>query len=356
MAKQRKCALLPGQQAKHFYSCRNRREERFFLKKILASGNKIPAICGEAGRDMVYFILDYHKQNKTLRRGTARPERKEHKKMEERNQPRRPRRDAEQPQQKSESLIYGKNPVTELLKSGSGVDTVLIAEGMAPAVAAYYTALAKEAGATVKRVHPNKLRLMTGTESHQGVAAFASEIEYATVEDLLAAAKAKGEPPFLVLSDGIEDPHNLGAVMRSALLCGAHGIVIPKRGGASVTPTVIKSSAGAAERLPVARVANIGEMEFTACGETIRRLKDQGVFVYCADMDGVSLRKNNLTGPIALVLGSEGSGVSQLVKKLCDGVVRLDMAAPGTGVDSYNVSVAAGIILYEIQSQRAVEE
>lgn len=196
--------------------------------------------------------------------------------------------------------------MTELLKSGSGVDTVLIAEGMAPAVAAYYTAMAKEAGATVKRVHPNKLRLMTGTESHQGVAAFASEIEYVTVEDLLNVAREKGEPPFLVLSDGIEDPHNLGAVMRSALLCGAHGIVIPKRGGASVTPTVIKSSAGAAERLPVARVANIGE--------TIRRLKDQGVFVYCADMDGVPLRKNNLTGPIALVLGSEGSGVSQLVK------------------------------------------
>ena len=136
-------------------------------------------------------------------------------------------------------------------------------------------------------------------------------------------------------------------VMRSALLCGAHGIVIPKRGGASVTPTVIKSSAGAAERLPVARVANIGE--------TIRRLKEQGVFVYCADMDGVSLRKNNLTGPIALVLGSEGSGVSQLVKKLCDGVVSLDMTAQGTGVDSFNVSVAAGIILYEIQSQRAAQ-
>ena len=245
--------------------------------------------------------------------------------MEEKNQPRRPRRSPEEPLQKNESLVYGKNPVTELLKSGSGVDTVLIAEGMAPAVAAYYTALAKEAGATVKRVHPNKLRLMTGTESHQGVAAFASEIEYVTVDDLMAAAKDKGEAPFLVLSDGIEDPHNLGAVMRSALLCGAHGIVIPKRGGASVTPTVIKSSAGAAERLPVARVANIGE--------TIRRLKEQGVFVYCADMDGVSLRRNNLTGPIALVLGSEG-----------------------TGVDSYNVSVAAGIILYEIQSQRAAQQ
>ena len=243
--------------------------------------------------------------------------------MDEQKMPRRPRRSSTEEQPKNESLVYGKNPVTELLKSGSGVDTVLIAEGMAPAVAAYYTAMAKEAGATVKRVHPNKLRLMTGTESHQGVAAFASEIEYVTVEDLLNVAREKGEPPFLVLSDGIEDPHNLGAVMRSALLCGAHGIVIPKRGGASVTPTVIKSS--------------------------------QGVFVYCADMDGVPLRKNNLTGPIALVLGSEGSGVSQLVKKLCDGVVRLDMAAQGTGVDSFNVSVAAGIILYEIQSQRAAE-
>ena len=247
--------------------------------------------------------------------------------------------------QPSERLVYGKNPVAELLKSGSGVDTVMLAEGMAPAVASYYTALAKEAGATVKRVHPNKLRLLTGTESHQGVAALASEIAYVEVDDILEAARQKGQPPFLVISDGIEDPHNLGAVMRSALLCGAHGIIIPKRGGASVTPTVIKSSAGAAERLPVARVVNISE--------TIRHLKEEGVFVYCADMDGVSLRKNNLTGPIALVLGSEGSGVSQLVKKRCDGVLRLEMAAPGTGVDSFNVSVAAGIILYEIQAQRA---
>lgn len=255
----------------------------------------------------------------------------------------RPARQPE-PEQGGGSLVYGKNPVAELLKSGKGVDTVLLAEGMAPAVAGYYTALAKQAGAAVKRVHANKLRAITGTESHQGVAAFASEIAYATLDELLEAAKAKGEPPFLVLADGIEDPHNLGAVMRSALLCGAHGMVIPKRGGAAVTPTVLKASAGAAERLPVARVANIGE--------SIRRLKEQGVFVYCADMDGVSLKQNDLTGPIALVLGSEGSGVSPLVKKLCDGVVSLDMAARDTGVDSYNVSVAAGIILYEIQSQR----
>ncbi len=248
------------------------------------------------------------------------------------------------PEREKDTLVYGKNPVAELLKSGTGVDTVMISEGMAPQVASYYTALAKEIGAVVKRVNPNKLRTITGTENHQGVAAFASEIEYATLEELMAAAAEKGEAPFIVLCDGVEDPHNLGAIMRSALLCGAHGIVIPKRGGAAVTPTVLKSSAGAAEHLPVARVANIGE--------AIRRLKQQNVFVYCADMDGVSLRKNNLTGGIGLVLGNEGSGVSPLVKKLCDGVVSLDMTARGTGVDSYNVSVAAGIVLYEIMTQR----
>lgn len=253
----------------------------------------------------------------------------------------------ERPEREGDQLVYGKNPVAELLKSGKGVDTVFLSDTMPPQVAAYYTALAKDAGAVVKRAHTNKLRLMCGTESHQGVAAFASGVEYATLEELLNIAKEKGEAPFIVLSDGVEDPHNLGAIIRSALLCGAHGIVIPKRGGAGVTSTVLKSSAGAAARLPIARVANIGE--------SIRRLKEQNIFVYCADMDGVSLRKNNLTGPIALVMGSEGSGVSPLVKKLCDGVVSLDMAARGTGVDSYNVSVAAGVMLYEIMQQRGMQ-
>lgn len=259
---------------------------------------------------------------------------------------RRPQ-EAERPEHEGDQLVYGKNPVAELLKSGKGVDTVFLSDTMPPQVAAYYTALAKDAGAVVKRAHTNKLRLMCGTESHQGVAAFASGVEYATLEELLNIAKEKGEAPFIVLSDGVEDPHNLGAIIRSALLCGAHGIVIPKRGGAGVTSTVLKSSAGAAARLPIARVANIGE--------SIRRLKEQNIFVYCADMDGVSLRKNNLTGPIALVMGSEGSGVSPLVKKLCDGVVSLDMAARGTGVDSYNVSVAAGVMLYEIMQQRGMQ-
>ncbi len=250
-----------------------------------------------------------------------------------------------QSEQKKDTLVFGKNPVAELLKSGAGVDTVFLIDGMAEKVANYYTALAKDVGAVVKRVHVNKLNAMTGSQSHQGVAAFASEVEYATLEDLLNVAKEKGEPPFIVLADGVEDPHNLGAIMRSALLCGAHGIVIPKRGGAAVTGTVMKSSAGAAEHLPVARVANIGE--------AVRRLKDKNVFVYCADMGGVSLGKNNLTGAIALVMGNEGKGVSPLVKKLCDGVVAIDMVPNGTGVDSFNVSVAAGIVLYEIMRQRA---
>ena len=246
--------------------------------------------------------------------------------------------------QQSQEIVYGKNPVVELLKSGAGVDTVFVSEGMAPAQASYYTALAKQAGAVVKRVHANKLKQLCGTETHQGVAAWASLMEYATLEDILARSAEKGEPPFIVLADGVEDPHNLGAIIRSALLCGAHGVVVPKRGGAAVTATVMKSSAGAAATLPVARVANIAE--------TVRRLKEKNVFVYCADMDGVSLAKNNLTGPIALVMGSEGAGVSALVKKLCDGVVSLEMAKDAGGVDSFNVSVAAGIILYEIHRQR----
>ena len=260
--------------------------------------------------------------------------------MEEKNQPRRPRRAPEE-QTRNESLVYGKNPVTELLKSGSGVDTVLIAEGMAPAVAAYYTAMAKEAGATVKRVHPNKLRLMTGTESHQGVAAFASEIEYVTVDDLMAAAKDKGEAPFLVLSDGIEDPHNLGAIIRTANLAGAHGVILPKRRAAGLTATVVKASAGAIHYTPVAKVTNIVS--------TIEQLKEKGMWFVCADMDGELMYRQNLTGPIGLVIGNEGKGVSRLVKEHCDFISSIPMKGD---IDSLNASVAAGVLAYEIVRQR----
>ena len=245
-----------------------------------------------------------------------------------------------------QSLVYGKNPVTELLKSGAGVDTVLLSESLPEAVASYYTALARQAGAVVKRVHPNKLRLTCGTDSHQGVAAYASSISYAALDDLLAAARQKGEPPFLVLADGVEDPHNLGAIIRSAYLCGAHGVVIPKRGGVGVTGTVMKASAGAAARLPVARVTNLAQ--------AIREIKEHNIFVYCADLGGAPLARTDLSGPVALVLGSEGGGPGALTRKLCDAAVTLEMA-PGqaTGVDSYNVSVAAGILCYDVLRRRS---
>ncbi|MDL2324577.1 23S rRNA (guanosine(2251)-2'-O)-methyltransferase RlmB [Ruminococcaceae bacterium OttesenSCG-928-A16] len=243
-------------------------------------------------------------------------------------------------------IIYGKNAVTELLKSETGVDTVLLADTLDAKVAGYFTALAKNAGAVVKTTRTEKLNNLCGEGKHQGVAAFAAQITYYSLEELLQkAAEQNTGPPFILLADGVEDPHNLGALMRTAFLCGAHGVVIPKRGAAAVTPVVLKASAGAAARLPVARVANIGE--------AIRRLKQQNVFIYCADMDGPPAFKQNLTGAIGLVVGAEGKGVSPLVKKLCDGVVSLPMAVQqGSGVDSFNVSVAGGIVLYEIYRQR----
>lgn len=244
------------------------------------------------------------------------------------------------------SLVWGKNPVTELLQSGAAVDTVLVADSLPPKVAGYYTALAKQAGAVLKRVPAGKLQKLCGTPDHQGVAAQSAQIAYAELEDLLALAARKGEPPFLVLCDGVEDPHNLGAILRSAFLCGAHGVIIPRRGGVGVTGTVMKASAGAAARLPVARVSNLAQ--------AIRTLKERNVFVYCADLGGQDPARTDLSGPIVLVLGSEGRGPGALVRKLCDGVVTLPMApaARASGVDSYNVSVAGGILLYDIMRRR----
>lgn len=242
--------------------------------------------------------------------------------------------------------VYGKNAVAELLKSGSAVDSVLISETLDPKTAGYFTALAREAGAVVKRTRSAKLKTLAGTDGHQGVIAFTAEVEYATLEDILALPAEK--PPFFLLADGVEDPHNLGALLRTAFLCGVQGVIIPKRGAVSVTPTVVKASAGAATRIPVARVANMGE--------AVRRLKKANIFVYCADFGGQTPFEQNLTGPMALVMGAEGKGVSPLVRKLCDGVVSLPMAPQSTGVDSFNVSVAGGIVLYEIFRQRQAAE
>ena len=250
-------------------------------------------------------------------------------------------------EQKSE-VIYGKNPVTELLKSKSGVDTVFISESLNPSVQNYYIALAKDCGAVVKKVHPMKLKSLCQSENHQGVAAFASTVEYVTLGQILEVAQRRGESPFVVVCDGIEDPHNLGAIMRSAYLMGAHGIIIPKRGGVSVTGIVHKTSAGASMHLPVCKVANIAQ--------AVRTLKEQNIFVYAADFSPQPIYRQNLTGPIAIVVGSEGKGVQPLVKSLCDDIVTIPMCNEHSAVDSYNASVAAGIIMYEISRQRALSK
>lgn len=244
-----------------------------------------------------------------------------------------------------DTLIYGKNAVAELLKSGKEVDTIWLQDTMQPAQASYYIALAKQTGAVVKRVHAAKLRAMCATDAHQGVAVRAAQITYLSLEELMQTAQQQKQPPFFLLCDGIEDPHNLGALIRSAKLCGVQGVIIPKRSSACVTSIVMKSSAGAAASLPIARVTNLGQ--------AVRTLKKQGVFVYCADMHGAPLEKQDLTGPCALVVGSEGKGVSPLIQKLCDISIQLAMHQDCSGVDSFNVSVAGGIILYEIMRQRA---
>lgn len=239
--------------------------------------------------------------------------------------------------------VYGKNAVTELLKSGTAVDTVWLADTLDAKLAGYMAALAKTAGAVVKNAPASKLDAMCQGQRHQGVVAFAAQVEYCGIPDLLQAARQAQQAPFILLADGVQDPYNLGALIRTAWLCGCHGLVIPKRGASGVTPVVMKASAGAAAVLPIARVANIGE--------AVRRLKQAGVFVYCADMAGQPAHTQNLSGPIALVMGGEGKGVSPLIKKLCDGTLALPMARLQTSVDSFNVSVAGGILMYEIYRQ-----
>ena len=193
----------------------------------------------------------------------------------------------------------------------------------------------------VNFVTKERLDQLSETKKHQGVIAFAAAYEYAQVEDMLAAAEKKGEPPFLLLLDNIEDPHNLGAIIRTANLAGAHGVIIPKRRAAGLTATVAKTSAGAINYTPVAKVSNLSH--------TIRELKKKGMWFVCADMDGTRMYDLDLKGPIGLVIGSEGEGVSKLVKENCDFTAAIPMAGE---IDSLNASVAAGILSYEIVRQR----
>ena len=245
------------------------------------------------------------------------------------------------PEPVQNDIIYGKNAVAEFLKNKGTADTVFLA--VDDSSFGYFSALAKECGAVVKKIHPQKLNAMCGTDHHQGVAASVRLISYVTVEDLVETARGRGEQPFILIADGINDPHNLGAILRTAECCGVHGVVIPERGGCQVTPAVMATSVGAASVVPVARAGNLAQ--------AIRYLKQAGIFVYSADMAGENCCATNLTGPIAIVIGSEGFGVSTLVKQLSDGIVSLPMFGK---INSLNASVAAGVLMYEIVRQRSL--
>lgn len=236
------------------------------------------------------------------------------------------------------SLIYGKNAVTETLNSGREIDTVYVQKG---ASLGKIMALAKKSGAVVKEVSDERLTAMCGTSKHGGTAAELASASYSTVEDILAAALEKGKPPFIIIADEIEDPHNLGAIIRTAEAAGADGLIIPKRRSASLNATVFKTSAGAAAWLKVARVPNLVD--------TIKRLKENGVWVYGMEADGTPFDKADLSGAVALVIGSEGFGLGRLVRENCDMTLSLPMFGK---VNSLNASVSAGILMYEVVRHR----
>ena len=241
----------------------------------------------------------------------------------------------------SEEFIAGLGAVTEALKSGRPADTLFVSREDAAGRLGAVIALAKSQGVVVKDAKREKLEQLCGTSRHQGVVLSAAARAYAELEDLLAAAKARGEPPFLVLCDEIEDPHNLGAILRTAEAAGAHGVVVPKRRSAPLSQTVAKTSAGAVEYIPVARVSNL-------CA-TIEELKSKGVWIYGADMAGEPYDARPITGAVALVIGSEGRGLGRLVKERCDVLLSLPMRGK---INSLNASVAAGILMYEIIKHR----
>lgn len=248
----------------------------------------------------------------------------------------------EEKREKHSDLITGRNEVTEALKSGRPIESLLVARSADSSGRTFgqIIALAREKNITVKEVSPAKLESMCGS-SHQGIAALTAVHEYAEIDDIFALAESRGEAPFIILCDGIEDPHNLGAIIRTAEAAGAHGIIIPKRRAVGLTWAVGKSSAGALEYMPVARVANLA-----AC---IDDLKKRGLWIYCADMDGRPWCEGDLTGAIGLVIGGEDSGVSRLVREKCDGVLSLPMRG---SINSLNASVACAIVIYEITRQR----
>ena len=242
----------------------------------------------------------------------------------------------------AEDMIEGRNALTEALKSGRTIDKVFVAAGDTDKALARLSAMAKEAGAVVVATDRRKLDMMSPTGAHQGIMAQVAAREYATVEEILQRAAEKGEEPLLVLCDELTDPHNLGAILRTAECAGAHGVIIPKRRSVGLTAVVAKTSAGAVEYMPVARVSNMAA--------TIRDLKKLGVWVYGTAADGaVDLYHADLKGAAAIVIGNEGEGMSRLVAESCDVLVRIPMKG---NISSLNASAAASILLYEAVRQR----
>ncbi len=243
--------------------------------------------------------------------------------------------------EKHNDIIAGRNCVKEALNSGRAIEAVLIARGSKSGSCGVIIAQAKDKGIPVKEVDSKKLDFLCGGAVHQGIAAMAAVKEYSTVEDIFTTAQERGEPPFIIVLDEIEDPHNLGAIIRTAECTGAHGVIIPKRRSAGLSYTVGKSSAGAVEYVHIARVTNIPTV--------IDELKERGVWVFGADMNGEDSAKTNLTGAIALVIGNEGKGIGRLVSSKCDGILSLPMKGK---INSLNASVAAGVLMYDVMRQR----
>lgn len=244
-----------------------------------------------------------------------------------------------------ELTIEGRNAVMEAFRSGKPIDKLFVLDGCQDGPVRSITREARKHDTIINYVAKERLDQLSEMGKHQGVIAFAAAYEYAQVEDMMALAKEKGEAPFLFLLDNIEDPHNLGAIIRTANLAGAHGVIIPKRRAAGLTATVAKTSAGALNYTPVAKVTNLGQ--------TIEELKKQGMWFVCADMDGETMYRLDLKGPIGMVIGNEGEGVSRLVKEKCDFTASIPMKGD---IDSLNASVAAGVLAYEIVRQRLLQK
>ena len=246
-----------------------------------------------------------------------------------------------EPMAEADGIIEGRNAVIEALRAGTPIDKIYLARGETDAALGHIASTARGKGIVVVEADRRKLDGMSLTHSHQGVIAMAAVRAYATVDAILSAAREKGDPPLVVVCDELSDPHNLGAVIRTAECAGAHGVIIPKRRASGLTATVARTSAGALNYTPVAKVTNISA--------TIEELKERGLWFVCADMGGESMYRMNLTGPIGLVIGNEGKGLGRLVREKCDVIVSLPMKGK---INSLNASVAAGILMYKAAEKR----